>query len=108
MDKIIFIFQLSFVVHFATSFILLFVTRNDPISGELFIQPNEFLGKTAWVPRLLRAEHFMLWRSAPNGMVLQPFLIKALFWVSRLAGACAIISILGFFIGAFVVSGGHA
>ncbi|MES9986029.1 MAG: hypothetical protein ABW115_21745, partial [Candidatus Thiodiazotropha sp. 6PLUC6] len=84
------------------------VTQGNPIAGELFAQPNEYLWKFSWVPKLLRATYFVPWHPSPDEMYLQIFSIKALFWVSRLAGTCVFMSILGFFAGAFIVAGNHA
>jgi len=49
-----------------------------------------------------KMDNFIPWRRAPDGINLQHFSVLALFWVCRLAGTCIIISILGFFVSAFV------
>lgn len=108
MKTLFFISQLSFGVHIASSFILLFITRQTPIAEELFAQSNEYLGNVGWAPRVLKAIYFIPWRAAPNEMQLQNLSVRVLFWVSRVTGACIFISILGFFVGVFIVAGGYA
>ena len=94
----------AMMLHVLCSLFLLAKLHNDPLSGELFVLPNAWLGsQPRWLSlRLLRAKFFVPWAQSPLAMSESSFATCAIFWVARLSGTVFVLAIFAFLASIFI------